>query len=165
MLHCDMNESFQSLQDWLSWQAQLNPKEIDLGLSRVQSVLKNMKLPNQHQPVIITVGGTNGKGSTVAMLASIYEAAGYTTGCYTSPHFIQYNERITLNGVMVTDEQIIQAFQVIEQARGRLLLTYFEFATLAAWYCFIQAQVDVAILEVGLGGRLDAVNVFQSDPY
>jgi len=154
--------SFSTLAEWLAWQAELNPKEIELGLSRVQAVLAEMPLPTQH-PTVITVAGTNGKGSTVAFLESIYRTAGYCVGTYTSPHLQRYNERIRINGCETSDADIIQAFRVIDAARQTHPLTFFEFGTLAAWYCLCQAKVDIALLEVGLGGRLDAVNAIEPD--
>ena len=151
-----------TLAGWLAWQTTLNPKEIDLGLSRVHAVLAEMPLPHP-QPTVITVAGTNGKGSTVAFLDAMYRCAGYTVGCFTSPHLIQYNERIRINGRDASDLDIVQAFELIDAARQSTPLTFFEFGTLAAWYCLCQAQVDIAILEVGLGGRLDAVNAIEPD--
>lgn len=149
---------FDSLQEWLDWQENLNPREIDLGLERPHEVWK--RLP-QFKPTttLITVAGTNGKGSSVAILESILLAAGYRVGCYTSPHLVHYNERIRVNGQPLSDQLICQAFERIEQARGEIKLTYFEYGTLAALCAFVDAAVDVAILEVGLGGRLDAVNI------
>lgn len=134
---------------------------IDMGLDRVAQVKSTMQL----QPTcpVIVVAGTNGKGSICAFLSQIYTQAGYRVGTLTSPHLLRFNERITLNAKPVDDTQIIQSFEKIEQARGDISLTYFEFNTLAAVDIFIQNQVDVMILEVGLGGRLDAVNVFDAD--
>ena len=112
---------------------------------------------------VITVGGTNGKGSTVAMLDAILRAAGYRVGAYTSPHLVRYNERVRIDGAEVSDDQLCRAFERIEQARGATPLTYFEFGTLAAFDCFHRARIDVAVLEVGMGGRLDAVNAVDAD--
>lgn len=151
-----------TLSEWLDWQEKLHLSSIDLGLGRVSKVAEYMQLSTLQMPVI-TVAGTNGKGSSVAMLDSIYRAADYKTGCYTSPHLIQYNERITLSGLPASDEDICEAFEVIDQARGSISLTYFEFGTLAAAYLFSKHQIDVAIFEVGLGGRLDAVNLWDAD--
>jgi len=157
---------FDTLDAWLTWQEQLNPAEIELGLERVLQVLQRMELltPNF---AVITIAGTNGKGSSAAMLQSIYDAAGYRVGTYTSPHLHCYNERITLNDVMSDDATLCEAFEQIEQARTAdgddIPLTYFEFGTLAAIVIFAQANVDIAILEVGLGGRLDAVNALEPD--
>ncbi|MCW8957207.1 MAG: bifunctional tetrahydrofolate synthase/dihydrofolate synthase [Gammaproteobacteria bacterium] len=154
---------FNSLQQWLNWQETLNPKTIDLGLDRVRQVLKALELSEDFNCPVITVAGTNGKGSSVAMLESILRAADYTVGCYTSPHLFHYNERIRINGQPVTDDMLCQAFEVVDQARGSVALTYFEFGTLAALVIFAQARLDVVVLEVGLGGRLDAVNVINPD--
>lgn len=118
---------------------------------------------NRHRPLTITVAGTNGKGSSVAMLEAIYAAAGYSTGVYTTPHVLRYNERIRINQKPVEDAVICAAFAEIDQARGDTSLTYFEFGTLAALLCFAREKVDIQILEVGLGGRLDAVNMVDAD--
>jgi len=150
-----------TLDDWLKWQENLHTSEIDLGLERIAKVAKQLKLLSPSFPVI-TVAGTNGKGSCVAMLEAIYKAQGYNTGSYTSPHLINYNERIKLSGENVSDELIIEAFQEIDQARGNISLSYFEFGTLAAMLIFHQKNIDVAILEVGLGGRLDAANLWDA---
>lgn len=151
-----------TLSDWLAWQETLHPSTIALGLDRVAAVKSRLALM-QPAPVVITVGGTNGKGSCVAMLEAIYRAAGYRTGAYTSPHLLRYNERIRVNGVEVDDDTLCDAFARIDQARGDISLTYFEFGTLAALDIFARAPLDVVILEVGLGGRLDAVNVVDAD--
>ncbi|MCF6283541.1 MAG: bifunctional tetrahydrofolate synthase/dihydrofolate synthase [Candidatus Polarisedimenticolaceae bacterium] len=153
---------FQTLAEWLSWQEQLHPKEIDLGLERISAVWSRMHPAGLSSPVI-SVAGTNGKGSSVALLDSILRAAGYRTGCYTSPHFQRYNERIHIDGAEVTDQALCQSFERIDQSRNGLALTYFEFSTLAALDLFIAANLDVVILEVGLGGRLDAVNMIDAD--
>ena len=150
-----------SLEQWLTYLETLHPTEIDLGLDRIKQVAKNLAL--QTPFITITVAGTNGKGSTCTILDAILRAAGYKTGLYTSPHLVHYNERIQLNGQLATDAQITQQFFRIEQARGDVSLSYFEFATLAALLMFEQEKVDVAILEVGLGGRLDAVNMVDAD--
>lgn len=162
-------QTFKTIQDWLNWQETLHPSEIDLGLERVQLVLERL-LPQCFESyngkfpfTVITIAGTNGKGSTVAMLEAILNEAGYRVGCYTSPHLLQYNERIKLNRVPVTDEIICDSFARIEQAREQISLTYFEFGTLAAIDVFYQHQCDIVILEVGLGGRLDAVNIIDAD--
>ena len=112
---------------------------------------------------MISVAGTNGKGSCVKVLESIWLSAGYQVGAYTSPHLHAFNERICLNGIPVDDEQLIQAFSIIEELRADISLTFFEYTTLAALYLFSQASLEVVILEVGLGGRLDAVNVIDAD--
>lgn len=134
---------------------------IDMGLERIQRVQQQMKL--KPQCPVITVSGTNGKGSICAFLSRIYREAGFKTGTLTSPHLIRFNERIAINCEAVDDQTIIDAFERIEAARGKTSLTYFEFNTLAAVDIFMQAQVDVMVLEVGLGGRLDAVNIFDAD--
>lgn len=150
-----------SLADWLSYLETLHKLPIDLGLDRIRSVADrlNLSLPF----LKITVAGTNGKGSTCAMLEAILQAAGYSVGTYTSPHLVRYNERIRLNGESATDAQIIEQFHRIEQARQETTLSYFEFSTLAALMLFEQHKVQVAVLEVGLGGRLDAVNMVDTD--
>jgi dihydrofolate synthase / folylpolyglutamate synthase len=150
-----------TLADWLSYLESLHPKTIALGLERVGEVRDRLDLRLPFP--VITVGGTNGKGSVCAMLESILSAAGYRAGCYTSPHLLDYNERVRIAKRQVGDDELIAAFEKIEGARGDIPLTYFEFGTLAAVQCFVDHRVDVAILEVGLGGRLDAVNVFDSD--
>ena len=153
---------FDTLDEWLDWQENLHVQSIDLGLDRIRPVY-NKLLNKPLAKKVILVGGTNGKGSTTAFLESIYVAAGYQVGTYTSPHLFKYNERIRLNGDMVDDQTICQAFQRVENAREEVSLTYFEFGTLAAFEVFQQAQLDVAILEIGLGGRLDAVNLSDAD--
>ncbi len=153
---------FSHLDDWLHWQASLHSKEIDLGLERVAEVLERMAL-QQPKHKVVSVAGTNGKGSSVAMLDSILGQAGYRVGRYTSPHFLKYNERIQIAGVPVSDEQICAAFERIDRARGAISLSSFEFETLAAIDIFSRAELDVAVLEVGLGGRLDAVNIIDAD--
>ena len=153
---------FHSLSDWLSWQETLHPTMIELGLARVQAVAQRMPLV-QPRCAVITVGGTNGKGSTVAMLAAILRAAHYRVGTYTSPHLLRYNERVCVNGIEASDAQLCAAFTHVDAARGDISLTYFEFGTLAALDIFSEAHLDVVILEVGLGGRLDAVNIVDPD--
>lgn len=154
---------FNSLDAWLDWQSSLNPAEIDLGLERITDVLQSMGLSQQFECPLIMVAGTNGKGSVVAMLEAIATAAGYRVCSYTSPHITHYNERIKINGECVDDTGLCQAFDRIDQARGEEPLTYFEFGTLAAIDLFKRAQPDLVIMEVGLGGRLDAVNIMQPD--
>ncbi|OAM26078.1 MULTISPECIES: bifunctional tetrahydrofolate synthase/dihydrofolate synthase [Eikenella] len=134
---------------------------IDMGLERIRAVQERMGL--QPQCPVVVVAGTNGKGSVCAFLESIYRAAGFSTGMLTSPHILRYNERICVNGRPASDEAIVAAFERIEAARGNTALTYFEFNALAAVDIFHRAEVDVMILEVGLGGRLDAVNIFDAD--
>lgn len=153
---------FATLDDWLGWQETLHPKAIDLSLERVQTVLRRLQ-PEPPAYTVITVGGTNGKGSCVALLDAILRTAGYAAGAYSSPHLLRYNERIRINGVEAEDAAICQAFARIDAVRGDISLTYFEFGTLAALDLFREAGVDVAVLEVGLGGRLDAVNVVDAD--
>ena len=156
-----------TLEDWLTHLESLHPKGqagIELGLDRVLQV-KEVLGQVQHCPVII-VGGTNGKGSTCAYLENIIDRAGYKVGCYTSPHLLAYNERVRLNGRSASDEALCAAFARVEAARqqaGNIALTYFEFGTLAAWDVFAEAGVEAVILEVGLGGRLDAVNAYEPD--
>lgn len=152
---------FQTLSQWLQWQETLHPSSIELGLERVARVWQRLNV--RLSCPLITVAGTNGKGSSVAFLDAIYRAAGYRSGVYTSPHIHDYNERIRLNGVNATDTQICEAFACIDKARNDISLTYFEFGTLAALYCFAHTELDVIILEVGLGGRLDAVNIIDAD--
>ncbi|WP_298608041.1 bifunctional tetrahydrofolate synthase/dihydrofolate synthase [uncultured Thiothrix sp.] len=152
----------QGLAEWLAWQETLHVSTIDLGLERIAKVATRMQLLKPAFP-IITVAGTNGKGSTVALLTSILHSAGYQVGSYTSPHILRYNERITLNSLPVEDELLVKAFTAIELAREQISLTYFEFGTLAALWIFAETKVDVAVLEVGLGGRLDATNLWDAD--
>ena len=153
---------FNSLVDWLSWQETQHHTLIDLGLERVSAVLQRMGL-TQPPHTVITVAGTNGKGSCVALLESIYRAAGYRTGSYSSPHLLRYNERIRVLGVEVDDARLCAAFERVDAARNDTSLSYFEWGTLAAFYILHDAKLDVAILEVGLGGRLDAVNILDPD--
>ena len=150
-----------TLDAWLARLEAMHPKAIDMGLTRVQQVKEAMRLAFSC-PVII-VGGTNGKGSTCAMLESILLRAGYRVGLYTSPHLLVFNERMRVDGESVDDALLIEAFGKIEQARGAVSLSYFEFTTLAAMQLFADAHLDVVIFEVGLGGRLDAVNVLDAD--
>ena len=148
-----------SLPDWLDRIERLHPASIDMGLERIAQVRERMQMRLDF-PVIV-VGGTNGKGSTCAFLEAIYRSSGYLTGLYTSPHILAYNERVRVGGSDVTDAELVAAFERVESARGDVSLTYFEFGTLAAMDVFRQRELDVAILEVGLGGRLDAVNIFE----
>ncbi|QEY58845.1 bifunctional tetrahydrofolate synthase/dihydrofolate synthase [Pseudomonas sp. C27(2019)] len=150
------------LQQWLSYLEQLHPNEIDMGLLRVHAVAQRLGLPRIANK-IITVTGTNGKGSTCAFLASLLAQHGLKVGVYSSPHLLKYNERVRIDGQNVTDQQLCDAFTAVEQARSDTSLTYFEMGTLAAFWLFAQASLDVAILEVGLGGRLDAVNIVDPD--
>lgn len=152
------------LQNWLIHLESLHPRGqagIELGLDRILAV--KQRLGQRQDVVVITVGGTNGKGSTCAMLERILRSAGYRTGLYTSPHLLHYNERIRIDGQPVADDRLCAAFACVEAARGAVALTYFEFGTLAAWEVFAAVSVDVVILEVGLGGRLDATNSYDAD--
>lgn len=151
-----------TLDQWLAYQERVNVRSIELGLDRVRAVWQRMGAPAPAGRVI-TVGGTNGKGSTVAMLEAMLAAAGQRVGCYTSPHLLHYRERVRLDGADADDDLLIASFERIETARGDIPLTYFEFGTLAALDLFARADLDVAVLEVGLGGRLDAVNIVDAD--
>ncbi|HEV2271288.1 MAG TPA: bifunctional tetrahydrofolate synthase/dihydrofolate synthase [Steroidobacteraceae bacterium] len=151
-----------SLADWLALQEAAHPKSIDLGLARVGEVARRLGI-DRPRCAVITVGGTNGKGSTVAHLEALWLAAGRSVGLFTSPHFLRYNERIRIDGVEVEDAAIIAAFQRIEAARGATSLTFFEYNTLAALQLFAERDVELALLEVGLGGRLDATNLVDAD--
>ena len=150
-----------SLAEWLAFIERQHPQPIALGLDRVQQVLGGMGV--QIRCPVITVGGTNGKGSTCAMLESILCAGGQRTGRYTSPHLVHYNERVRVGGLEVDDESLSEGFAAVERARGQTPLTYFEFGTLAAIWVFAEQKIEAAILEVGLGGRLDAVNVLDAN--
>ena len=153
---------FDSLDGWLDWQQTLNPRTIDLGLDRVLEVYQRMAL-GRLAGRVISVAGTNGKGSTVAAYEHWLHHNGFCVASYTSPHLLRYNERIKIDLQMVEDQVLCDAFQRVDDARGEIPLTYFEFGTLAAFTLIAQAQPDVAVLEVGLGGRLDAVNVIDAD--
>ncbi|HET7063289.1 MAG TPA: bifunctional tetrahydrofolate synthase/dihydrofolate synthase [Rudaea sp.] len=156
-----------NLSEWLDYQQRVHPRSIELGLARVREVWQRLGAVAA-APVVITVGGTNGKGSTVAFLEAMLAAMGKRVGCYTSPHLQRYNERVRLLGREASDPELIDAFERIEAARlmpsrDAIALTYFEFGTLAALWVFAQNKLDVAVLEVGLGGRLDAVNIVDAD--
>ena len=153
--------SGRSLADWLAYISAQHPSAIAMGLDRVRDVAKRMHLAPP--PVTLTVGGTNGKGSTCAYLESILSEAGYRTGLYTSPHLLRYNERVRVGLEEASDAALAASFERVEMARGGTQLTYFEFGTLGALSMFEQAKVDAVILEVGLGGRLDAVNIVDAD--
>ncbi len=154
---------FNTLSQWLEWQENLHFTEVDPGLARVGHVWQKMGGNASLPYTVITIAGTNGKGSSVALLESILRAAGYRTGTYTSPHLLSYNERICIDNIPCDDETICAAFNRIDNTRENISLTYFEFATLAAVNIFEQQKIDIAILEVGMGGRLDAVNLFDCD--
>ncbi|MCR8921723.1 bifunctional tetrahydrofolate synthase/dihydrofolate synthase [Dasania sp. GY-MA-18] len=153
---------FDTLQGWLSWIESCHPSEIELGLERMGQVFQRLKTDFSNSK-IITVAGTNGKGSCVAALEHLLLKAGLSVGCYTSPHFIRYNERIKINGQQVDDAALIHSFDNIDQLRGDISLTYFEYGTLAALDIFSHQQLDIVIMEVGLGGRLDASNIVDAD--
>lgn len=154
--------SMRTLDQWLDYQQRLHPQAIAMGLERVREVAQAMALgrPARH---VATVAGTNGKGSTVAFIEAIARAAGLRVGAYTSPHLLRYNERLRIDGVELADADWIAAFERVEAARGSVALTYFEFGTLAALDLMARAELDLAVLEVGLGGRLDAVNLIDAD--
>ena len=154
--------AYQSLDQWLHRLESLHPKSIDLGLARVRKVFDTIN-PSCLKPFTITVAGTNGKGSCIALLEAILRAEGYRVGAYTSPHLLRYNERIRVDGTPLSDALICQSFERIDRARANTSLSYFEFGTLAALDIFSQADLDVQLLEVGLGGRLDAVNILDPD--
>ena len=154
--------SERTLSEWLSYLEGLHPSAIDMGLERSAQVYERLGLTRPAAKVI-TVTGTNGKGSTCAFLAKMLSAQGLRVGMYNSPHLLRYNERVTIEGVQATDEQLCQAFAAVEAARHDISLTYFEMGTLAAFWLFEQAGLDAVALEVGLGGRLDAVNLVDAD--
>ena len=151
-----------TLPQWLAWMESHHPRQIELGLDRVAAVAQNLTL-DLSRAKIVTVGGTNGKGSCVAVLEAILRAQGYRVGAYTSPHLLRYNERVRIDGVIVDDVALCAAFEHVHAALNGTSLTYFEFGTLAALWLFQQAALDVIVLEVGLGGRLDAVNLIDAD--
>ena len=153
---------FDSLKGWLDWQESLHPLAIDMGLERAARVYRALN-PGGAQPPTIIVAGTNGKGSCIAYLEAIYRAQGYRVGAYSSPHILAYNERIKIDGEPASDALICEAFARIESVRGQTSLSYFEFGTLAALDIFRRSGVDIQLLEVGLGGRLDAVNIIDPD--
>ncbi len=160
--HLNVPGAGATLEQWLGYLESIHPSEIDLGLDRVLLVLRRLFRRNPLAR-IITVGGTNGKGSAVAAIEKLLMRAGRSTGAYTSPHLQHYNERVRINGADVTDDRLVAAFERVEAARGDTTLTYFEFGTLAAFVLFQDAGVEDWVLEVGLGGRLDAVNVLDPD--
>lgn len=152
----------ESLDQWLDWLETIHPVAVDMGLDRAAAAADQLNLRPVTIP-IITVAGTNGKGSTVTMLSAIYSEAGYRVGSYTSPHIDNFCERIRINGRMVGEQVIVDALAYIEHGRADLSLTYFEYTTLAAMRIFVQGHCDVVILEVGLGGRLDATNIWDAE--
>ncbi|MCE1114090.1 MULTISPECIES: bifunctional tetrahydrofolate synthase/dihydrofolate synthase [Pseudomonas] len=154
--------SQRNLGEWLAYLEQLHPTAIDMGLARSQQVLARLQL-GKLAPRVVTVTGTNGKGSTCAFVASLLRAQGLKVGVYSSPHLLRYNERVLIDGVEASDEQLCEAFVAVEAARGDTSLTYFEMGTLAAFWLFSRSQLDAVVLEVGLGGRLDTVNVVDAD--
>lgn len=151
-----------TLPQWLEYIERLHPREIELGLNRVRQVAERLSLL-QPQALVITIAGTNGKGSSLAAMQYLLQAAGYSVGSFTSPHLLHYNERVCINGEMTTDAVLCDAFSRIEAARCDTPLTYFEYGTLLALEVFRQAEPDVILLETGLGGRLDAVNIIAAD--
>ena len=153
---------FEKLEDWLAWQEGLHSSAIDLGLDRVRQVAERMQLLSP-QCKVISIAGTNGKGSCVATLEALCLDQKISVGTFTSPHLLRYNERIKINGSEVDDQTICESFERIDQARGEISLTYFEFGTLAAIDIISRAGVELMVLEVGLGGRLDAVNIMDAD--
>lgn len=155
-------EAPSNLAQWLEKIESSHPDEIDLGLARIAQVSRQMGLSDIADKVL-TVAGTNGKGSTVCMASTILTAAGYRVGTYTSPHLVHYNERVRINGEPVSDEALCESFARVEQGRADVPLTYFEFGALCAFDLFSRSNLDVAVLEVGLGGRLDAVNLIDPD--
>jgi dihydrofolate synthase/folylpolyglutamate synthase len=156
-----LNPEPETLAQWLEYIERLHPKSIALGLDRVARVRDALALAPAFP--VITVGGTNGKGSVCAMLEAILHQAGYRVGCYTSPHLLRYNERVRIARSETSDADLARGFAAVERARGDVPLTYFEYGTLASVWLFVDRRVDVAVLEVGLGGRLDAVNAFDAD--
>jgi len=150
-----------TLAEWLEFIERQHPKTIALGLDRVSTVLARMRI-GLACPVI-TVAGTNGKGSCCALLEAMLRAGGYRTGLYTSPHLVRYSERVRVAGLEASDSALCESFEVVESARSETALTYFEYGTLAALWLFAREAIEVAILEVGLGGRLDAVNAIDAD--
>ncbi|HTL25912.1 MAG TPA: bifunctional tetrahydrofolate synthase/dihydrofolate synthase, partial [Burkholderiales bacterium] len=150
-----------TLAGWLEYIERQHPSAIALGLERVAEARDALGV--ELDCPVLTVGGTNGKGSTCAILSSILGCAGYRVGLYTSPHLLRYNERVRIGGREADDAALCDAFEAVEQARGRIALTYFEYGTLAAGWLFARERLDAVVLEVGLGGRLDAVNVFDPD--
>jgi dihydrofolate synthase / folylpolyglutamate synthase len=159
---------FTQLADWLAWQETQHPKLIDMGLARIRQVAARLDATLgghllRPKAKTILVAGTNGKGSCVASMAALFRTQGLSVGCYTSPHLLRYNERIQINGLEASDDALCAAFTAIDQVCGEISLSYFEFGTLAAFWLMAQANVDVWLIEVGLGGRLDATNIIDAD--
>ncbi|PIW61267.1 bifunctional tetrahydrofolate synthase/dihydrofolate synthase [Shewanella sp. CG12_big_fil_rev_8_21_14_0_65_47_15] len=152
-----------ALDQWLEYLLSIHPTEIDMGLTRVSKVAQRLGLLDLEPSTVVTVGGTNGKGTTCAMLENILRLSGLTVGVYSSPHMLKYNERVRINGNDVSDSALVATFEQIETARDDVSLTFFEYATLAGLTLFKAAKLDVIILEVGLGGRLDATNMIDAD--
>ena len=150
------------LDAWLAYIESRHPRSIDLGLERVREVATRMAL-GRPAAQVVTVAGTNGKGSTVAFVEAIARAGGWKVGAYTSPHLLRYNERVRIDGEEASDQSLVAAFAAVEASRGDTPLTYFEYGTLAALWLFGRSALDLAVLEVGLGGRLDAVNIVDAD--
>jgi dihydrofolate synthase/folylpolyglutamate synthase len=155
-------QNFSTLDEWLAWLETLHPKKIDLSLNRIRTVIEALDLAKPAYR-IVTIGGTNGKGSCVGYLENIYRAARFRVGAFTSPHLWRFNERIRVDGRWASDAELIALFEVMERARGAVTLSYFESSAVAAFLHFANSEVDVALLEVGMGGRLDAVNVYDAD--
>ena len=151
-----------TLDQWIEWQCNLHPTNMDFNLSRMKKVAEQLNI-FPIKPKVFTVAGTNGKGSTVAILESILVESGYNVGSYTSPHLLDFNERIKINKINSSTKEICKAFEKIEKIRKDITLTFFEFSTLAAFIIFSEKDLDVLVLEVGLGGRLDAVNIIEPD--
>ncbi|MBS1169931.1 MAG: folC [Burkholderiaceae bacterium] len=154
-------QASRSFADWLAYIESLHPQNIEMGLGRIAQVQQRLGI--RFDCPLITVGGTNGKGSTCAMLEAMLRAAGYRTGLYTSPHFHHFSERARIDGAPVAEDALVRQFEAVEAARGDTQLTFFEFTTLAILGLLAEARLDAVILEVGLGGRLDAVNIFDAD--
>jgi dihydrofolate synthase/folylpolyglutamate synthase len=156
---------YSTVDEWLRWQETLHPSVMDLGLTRIHEVATRLfgEQFQKHQPLTITVAGTNGKGSCVKTLSVLLQTMGKRVGAFTSPHLLRYNERICIDNTEVSDADLCDAFTAIDAARAEISLTYFEFNALAALWLFQKYQVDVQVLEVGLGGRLDAVNMLDAD--
>ncbi|MBU2862694.1 bifunctional tetrahydrofolate synthase/dihydrofolate synthase [Reinekea forsetii] len=159
-MHPSINDA---LEDWLAYIESIHPSEIELGLQRVSAVAQKLLSKNEYKPTVFTVAGTNGKGTTTAALSALACEAGLETGWYSSPHLFEFNERIRINGKPVSNQRIVEALHAIEIGRGDISLSYFEYTTLAALWLFDQAKLKVWVLEVGLGGRLDAVNIVDAD--